>query len=296
MTTQPFAVETRDLAMRFGRHDVPALDGVSLTIRPGAITGLLGRNGAGKTTLLSLVAAMRRPTSGTVLVDGEEPFENPRVMAGVQLVRESGDVMADEKLSTTLDHYAGLRENWDGELAARLLDAFEVSLRKKPEQLSRGKRSALGAVIGLASRAPLTIFDEVYLGMDAPSRYTFYDALVEDYTEHPRTIVLSSHLIEEVERIFEDVVILDRGTVLLAEPAEDVRSRGVTLTGPAADVEAAVAGRRVLARQRLGGTLQATVFGALDDADREPLRAGGIDVGSVPIQDLFVHLTREERL
>ncbi|MHA7133676.1 ATP-binding cassette domain-containing protein [Oerskovia turbata] len=292
----PFGVELRDVRLSFGRaEERPALDGLSLQIRPGTITGLLGRNGAGKTTALSLIAAMRRPDAGTVLVDGEDPFENAWAMAGTQLVRESGDVFAATKVSDSLGYYAEMREHWDADLAARLADQFEIDLRKAPEDLSRGKRSALGVVIGLASRAPLTIFDEVYLGMDAPSRYAFYDALVEDYTEHPRTIVLSSHLIDEVERLFEDVVIVDQGRVLLAESAEAVRSRGVSLTGTAGVVESFVEGRRVLARQRLGGTAQVTLFGTLDDAERREAAELGLEVGGVPLQDLFVHLTRGEQ-
>lgn len=131
--------------------------------------------------------------------------------------------------------------------------------------------------------------------MDAPSRYAFYDALVEDYTAHPRTIILSSHLIDEVERIFEDVVIVDKGRVLLAESVESVRGRGVSLTGTAAVVEQFVDGRRVLARQRLGGTAQVTLFGTLDDAERTAATEAGLELGAVPLQDLFVHLTREER-
>lgn len=293
---EPFGVELRDVTLSFGKDEKhPALDGLSLQVRPGTITGLLGRNGAGKTTALSLIAAMRRPDAGTVLVDGEDPFENAWAMAGTQLVRESGDTIAATKVADSLGYYAELREHWDADLAAGLVDLFEIDLRKAPESLSRGKRSALGAVIGLASRAPLTIFDEVYLGMDAPSRYAFYDALVEDYTEHPRTIVLSSHLIDEVERIFEDVVIMDEGRVLLAESAESVRARGVSLTGTAAVVEQFVDGRRVLARQRLGSTAQVTLFGTLDDAERAAATEAGLELGAVPLQDLFVHLTREER-
>ncbi|WP_265522944.1 ATP-binding cassette domain-containing protein [Oerskovia flava] len=299
MTTAPFGAELRDVVVRYGRKDTErALDGVTLSIRPGTITGLLGRNGAGKTTLAALLAAFRRPTSGSVLVGPaggplDDPFENPWVMMHTQLVRESGDVWGDSKACDTLDYYADLRPDWDADLAGRLLDELEVDVRKSPDALSRGKRSALGAVIGLASRAPLTIFDEVYLGMDAPSRYAFYDALVADYTEHPRTILLSSHLIDEVERLFEDVVVIDRGRVLLAEPAEDVRGRGVSLTGPADTIEPFVAGHQVLARQHLGPTSQVTLFGELDAAQRAAATQAGLEIGAVPLQDLFVHLTRK---
>jgi ABC-2 type transport system ATP-binding protein len=293
---EPFGAELRDVVVRYGRDDDAALGGATLTIRPGTITGLLGRNGAGKTTLAALLAAFRRPTSGSVRVgpgaELEDPFENPWTTMHTQLVRESGDVWGDSRAKDTLDYYAALRPHWSADLAARLLDEFEISPRKNPDKMSRGKRSALGAVIGLASRAPLTIFDEVYLGMDAPSRYAFYDALLADYAEHPRTIVLSSHLIDEVERLFEDVVVIDRGRVLLAEPAEEVRGRGVSLTGPVELVDRFVDGREVLARQRLGGTAQVTLFGAFGSDERAAATSAGLEIGSVPVQDLFVHMTR----
>ncbi|HEV6954324.1 MAG TPA: ABC transporter ATP-binding protein [Promicromonospora sp.] len=308
MTTAPFGARLDDVVVRFGRSHrmLPTgtfvrdeagtgLDGASLTIRPGTITGVLGRNGAGKTTMLSLLAAFTRPTSGTVVVGPkgaqEDPWENPWITSGTQLVRESGDLMNDEKLAVSLRYYADVRPFWSAETAERLLDLFEVDVRKNPSALSRGKRSAVGATIGLASRAPLTIFDEVYLGMDAPTRYAFYDELLADYAEHPRTILLSSHLVEEVERLFEDVVVIDRGRVLIAETAEQMRARGVSLTGSKDAVERLVGARRELHRQQLGATVQVTLEGGLDDDEAAAARSAGVEVGSVPLQDLFVRLT-----
>ncbi|MFV2145040.1 MULTISPECIES: ATP-binding cassette domain-containing protein [Isoptericola] len=314
MTPEPFGARLDDVVVRFGKQRrmtidgrtfkdeaTVALDGVDLTIRPGVITGVLGRNGAGKSTLLTLLAAFNRPTSGTVRLgpDGdapwEDPWENAWVTSNVQLVRESGDLQDDEKLSESLRYYADLRPFWDAELAGRLLDMFEVNPRKKPNALSRGKRSAVGATIGLASRAPLTIFDEVYLGMDAPTRYAFYDEILADYAEHPRTILLSSHLVEEVERLFEDVIVLDRGGVLLAETAEEMGRRGFSLTGPTSAVERLAGDRRVLHRQQLGGTLQVTLEGTPDDVEATAARAAGVELGSLPLQDLFVRLTEPSR-
>ncbi|MDR7383667.1 ATP-binding cassette domain-containing protein [Promicromonospora iranensis] len=306
--TAPFGARLDDVVVRFdrGRRLLPdgtlvkdeagtGLDGATLTIRPGTITGVLGRNGAGKTTMLSLLAAFSRPTSGTVVVgpegEQEDPWENPWITSGTQLVRESGDLLNDEKVATSLKYYADMRSSWSAETAERLLDLFEVDARKKPTALSRGKRSAVGATIGLATRAPLTIFDEVYLGMDAPTRYAFYDELLADYAEHPRTILLSSHLVEEVERLFEDVVVIDRGRVLLAEPADEMRSRGFSLTGTKDAVERVAGGRRALHRQQLGATVQVTLEGALDDAELAEAREAGVEVGAVPVQDLFVRLT-----
>ncbi len=121
---------------------------------------------------------------------------------------------------------------WDVAYADLLLDLFQLSPRSRVTQLSTGMRSALGIVVGLATRAPLTIFDESYLGLDAPSRYAFYDELLTDYAEHPRTLIISTHLIEEVASLFEEVVIIDRGRLVLHQEADAVRDRGVAVTGP----------------------------------------------------------------
>lgn len=295
MTPQPFGARLEGVTLRYRRDDAPALDNLDLTIRPGVITGLLGRNGAGKSTLAALLAGWRRPTAGRVLVGPgdalEDPFENTWTATGTQLVRESGDHWEGTAARDTLAFHAEVRPGWDADLAEHLVGLFGLDVGTHPERLSRGQRSALGIVVGLASRAPLTILDESYLGLDAAHRYAFYDVLLADYAEHPRTIVLSSHLIGEVERLFEDVVILDRGRILLAESADDVRGRGVTLTGPAADVARVAGDRPVLARQQLGATTQVTLDGALSDDEHAAARAAGLDVGGVSVQDLFVHFT-----
>lgn len=282
-------VEVRGLVARYG--DTVALDGLDVTIEPGAITGLLGRNGSGKTTLLSILAAFRRPDAGAVLVDGEDPWENARVMGQTCLVRESGDVLTDIALGDTLGMLERVRPSFDRAFAEALLDTFELDPKATPGKLSRGKKSAFGVVVGLATRAPLTLLDEVHLGMDAPSRYAFYDALLADYAEHPRTIVVSSHLIDEVQRLLERVVIVDRGRVLLTDDAEALRARGATVTGPADAVDAFVVGHRVIGRRALGRTAQATVFGGLTPEQAAAAHAAGLEIGGVDLQDLFVDLT-----
>lgn len=281
-------------SVRFGYRGTEVIRGVSFAVPEGAITCLLGRNGSGKTTLLSILAGLRRPTEGTVLIDGEDPFENERVMGGIRIIRESGDILATERIATNLRYFAAMRPDWDAGRAEQLIDAFELDPRKHPMDLSRGQRSALGVVIGLATRAPLTIFDEVHLGMDAPSRQRFYDELLADVVAHPRTVVLSSHLIAEIEHLLERVVILDRGRVLLAAEAESLRSKGVSVTGPRARVESAVDGLRVVARRDLGPTRQVTVFDELGAERLAGVSRAGLELGPVPLQDLFIHLTDKE--
>jgi ABC-2 type transport system ATP-binding protein len=282
-------IEVRDLTVRYGA--TVAVDGVSLDLPTGKIYGLLGRNGSGKTSLLSAIASYRKPTTGTVRVDGADAFENPAVMRRTCFIRDTLDVTDSDRVRRILAVAGWLRPGWDAAYAAKLLDLFQLDPAKRVSALSRGQRSALGAVLGLAARAPLTILDETYLGMDAVSRSLFYRELLDDYLARPRTIILSTHLIEEVADLFERVIILDRGRVLLHEETDTLRGRGAVVTGPAAAVDAFVAGRRVLGEQSLGGVRAVTVDGRPDQAEQARGEAAGLTFGPVGIQDLFIHLT-----
>lgn len=219
----PTGIEITGVTHRFGR--TTALADVTATLRPGTITGLVGRNGAGKTTLLELIAGQRAIQKGQILADGEPVWENPDRTSRIALVKDRGGIVEDEKLASTLRIQRAFRPHWDEGYFSELLDRFEVPTRKKPQQLSTGKRSALRAALALATRAEVTLLDEIYLGMDAVARRQFYDALMADYLEHPRTIVLSSHLLDEVEDLLEDVIVLDRGRVVASGAADEIRQR-----------------------------------------------------------------------
>lgn len=278
-------VTTEDLTVRFA--DTTALDGLDLTIEPGRITGLLGRNGAGKTTLMRVLAGYLRPSAGTVLVDAAAPFEDADRMAATVLIRDEQS-FCELKVRDRFAIAAAVRSRFDREWADQLAERFKVPLKKSIGQLSQGQRSAVGIIVGLASRAELTMFDEPHLGLDAPSRYAFYELLLADYAQHPRTIVLSTHVIDEVADLLEDVVVLHDGQRLLSGTVDGLRAGAAELTGPAAAVESLVAGHHVLATRRLGPTLAAVVQGG--DLP-QPGPDDGVTVTPVSLQDLFVHLT-----
>jgi ABC-2 type transport system ATP-binding protein len=191
MTT---AISAAGLTRRYRDHT--ALDDINIAISGGTITGLLGRNGAGKTTLLRILAGHEFPSSGSVRVLGAPPAENEDVLRRLVFVRED-QAYPDIKVGQALRAASWFYPNWDSALASSLLDDFGVRASKVVKKLSRGQRSALGITIGLAARAEVTLFDEPYAGLDAVARQVFYDRLLADFAEFPRTVLLSTHLIDE---------------------------------------------------------------------------------------------------
>ncbi|WP_019182049.1 ABC transporter ATP-binding protein [Microbacterium yannicii] len=282
-------IEVKNLTKRY--RETLAVDDVSFTIEKDTIYGLLGRNGAGKTTVMSILTAQNFATSGEVRVFGMNPYENAKALSRMCFVRESqkypDDALAKHAFGTARLFFP----NWDEDLAQRLIDDFQLPMKTRIKKMSRGQLSAVGVIIGLAARAEITFFDEPYLGLDAVARQIFYDRLLEDYTEHPRTVILSSHLIDEVSNLIERVLVIDRGHILMDEETDAIRDRAANIVGDASAVEAFVAGRQVIHREKLGNVASVTVLGALSLADRERLAAAGLDVAPVSLQQLIVRTT-----
>jgi len=271
---------------------VRAVDGVSFTLEDRKIYGLLGRNGAGKTTLMQLMTAQQFPTSGTVEVFGASPYENRRVLRQICFVKESQAYVRNARIRDVLEFSSLVFPRWDRRYAEELLDAFRLPKERKMKQLSRGMTSAVGIVVGLASRAPLTIFDEPYLGLDAASRGLFYDLLLKDYLEHPRTFVLSTHLIDEVNRLLEHILVIDRGRLILDDNADSVRGRAFSVSGPADRVASFVSGRTIVRDERLGSLRTAVIPETPDERARTRAAELGLELKPVPMQELIVHLTQ----
>jgi ABC-2 type transport system ATP-binding protein len=279
------AATLRGVSMRF--RDQLALDDVSAVIEQDTITGLLGRNGAGKTTLLQLLTGHRVPTRGSVEVFGGAPYENDAVLSRIAFIKEGQRYPDAFRVRDALTAAAMIFPNWDDDLARQLVRDFDLPEKRAVKKLSRGMNSAVGIIIGLASRAPLTLFDEPYLGLDAVARQLFYDRLLADYAEHPRTILLSTHLIEEIADLLEHVILIDRGRIVLDDDTESLRAGAVTVSGPRAQVEAFGARHEMLRSDFLAGSGRAVVRLRYDD---DPA-ATGLTWEATPLQQLVVSMS-----
>lgn len=266
-----------------------ALANINFTLDGPKIYGLLGRNGSGKTTFMELLAGHILPSSGEVLVNDQNPFDNRQITEKICLIKEANNFHKELKIKEVLRTYALFYPNWDNDLAMRLIKVYKLDLNARVKSLSKGMVSALGVIVGLASKAPITIYDEPYIGLDAAARKTFYDTLIEEYEKEERMIIFSTHLIDEVSLLFEEVLILQEGELLLQENADELRNNAFAISGEAEQVKQFIQNKEVIKVEELAGMMTAYIYGYYEEGE-----TAGLRVESVPIQELMIYLTEKE--
>ncbi len=279
------AIEVKNISMRF--KDVYALRDISVRFEENRIYGLLGRNGAGKTTLLNLIDNRLFSTGGAVYIDGLAAKENDRALSKVYFMADTqlipDDMKVKDLFKTTQCFYPG----FDMSYALRLADEYQLNTKKKLRALSTGYKTIAKLICTLATDAKYLLLDEPVLGLDANHRDKFYRDLLENYGASPRTIIISTHLIEEVSSIIEQVVIIKNGTILLDKPTEEVQQMGYSVSGSAADIEHYCADKNILSMQSLGGLKTACVLGKAEVPDAR------LQYTELDLQQLFIHLTNQ---
>lgn len=286
-------LEAKGIVKTYGNKDV--LHDVDLALESGKIYGLIGRNGAGKTTLLSILTAQNPATKGTVTFDGETVWENPSVLEHLCFSRELNPMMGNNANMMKVKEYlriaAAFFPHWDKELADRLIREFDLDMKKRISKLSKGMLSMVTIVAAMASKAEFTFLDEPVAGLDVVARERFYEILVEEYTETGRTFVISTHIIEEASDVFEEVIIVDKGQILLKENTQELLERSFHISGHEAEVDKAAAGLEIHHEERLGRSKGVTVL--LKPGQKIP---DGYDVSvqKLSLQKVFVALCGEE--
>ncbi len=283
-------IEVKNVSKIYGNKK--AVDNMSLTLEENKIYGLLGRNGAGKTTLMQMLAGHALPSSGEILINGQNPFNNRNITKDICLVNESNNFIKRLKIKDILKVASLFYPNWSWDTANALLTTFNLNPTLKTKGLSKGMESSLGIIIGLASRAKITILDEPYIGLDAAARFKFYEVLLEEYEEFPRTIILSTHLIDEVSNLFEEVVLMRSGGLVFHKSTEELLDSSITVSGKKEAVDEFSQGKRVLHESVLAGRKTATLYG--EGLTVEEAAAHNLDADRSSIQQLMVYMTEEE--
>ena len=280
-------IEARGLRKSFGT--TVALDGVDLHVDEGRILGLIGPNGAGKTTALNAILGLT-PYQGSLNVLGRNPWtERDQLMRDVSFIADVAILPRWMRVSQALAYVSGVHPRFDGAKAESLLARTTIRSGSKIRELSKGMVAQLHLALVMAIDARLLVLDEPTLGLDILYRKQFYDSLLNDYFDGTRTILVTTHQVEEIQDVLTDLMFIDRGRIVLSCSMEEFASRYVEVMVNPAQVEAARALKPIHERQSLGRNIL-----LFDHVDRQQLAAFG-DVRTPSIADLFVAvMTRQE--
>jgi len=273
-------IEARGLRKSYGT--TVALDGVDLRVEEGRILGLIGPNGAGKTTALNAILGLT-PYQGDLKVLGRDPWnERERLMCDVSFVADVAVLPRWIKVSQALDYVGGVHPRFDRAKAEGFLAKTTIKNGSKVRELSKGMVAQLHLALVMAIDARLLVLDEPTLGLDILYRKQFYDSLLNDYFDRSRTIVVTTHQVEEIEDVLTDVMFINRGRIVLNSSMEEFESRYLEVMVLPDRLAAARALKPINERQVLGRSIL-----LFERADRQQLAALG-DVRKPSIADLFV--------
>ena len=277
-----------------------ALRDVSFTLGDATVTALVGPNGSGKTTLVQILGGVMVPTSGSISIDGAQASAD-ELLTGSIIASSARDF--DNLSSQCLVTYARLRPTWDEQLFAHYTRRFDLTVnRKYVRKLSGGQAAILSASIALASGAPLTLLDEIQAPLDVPTRYALYEeilALAGECLEGkrpPRRFLISSHMVSELEKVAEDVIVLKKGALLTHESIDDFTCRVCALTGHASDVERFLAAHpdlALIASRELGPTREIVVDLRASAVGETELATHSLTSSPCSFQDAFAYLIQE---
>ncbi|RQD74749.1 MAG: ABC transporter ATP-binding protein [Candidatus Syntrophonatronum acetioxidans] len=238
------------------------------------------------------MAGYLQKTQGEIQVWGEDPFNNLKVSANMIFIDDNMPMPQTLSLIEILEWGSRFYKDWDMNMARGLLDYFSLDPGQFYQSLSRGLKSTFNVILGIAARCPLTLLDEPTTGMDAAIRKDFYRALLKDYLQHPRTIIVSSHLLNEIQDILEEVLLIKEGSKCLHLPISDLKEYGVGLLGRRKALEKLVEGEEILHREELGaGTCYYVVRNTLKDQKVREAKLAGVEIKPVTAEDLCVYLT-----
>lgn len=277
-------LEIKNITKKFG--STTALEHVNLAFEENKIYGLLGRNGAGKTTLLNIINNRMYPNEGSVLLNGENIKENDKLLHNFYFVGEQMLYPDSLKVKDIFKWTKTFYPEFDMDYANKLSKMFELPLNKKTTGLSTGYKSIFKNVIALSVNTPYVFLDEPVLGLDANHRELFYRLLIEKYSENPFTIVISTHLIEEVTNVIENVIIIKNGQIIKNESRDELLKKGYTVTGARNAVDRYISDKEVIGTDNLGGLKTAYISG-----QPEKVIPDNLEISQMDLQKLFIQLT-----
>ncbi len=275
--------------------NLKALDNLTLNIEKGSILGLIGRNGSGKSTLMKILAGKLDNTGGEVKIFGENPMDNLKVLNKTIYSYHNYVYSGSMNLQTIMDCYSIMFDKFDKQFAIGLLKYFELKGKMKYKSLSQGMSAIFNFSMALASRCELTMFDEPTLGMDVTVRKSAYDVLLREFAQNPRTFIISSHLINELEPVLSNVLLLEKGKKIVYDDVDTLRNSAFRVDGDNSCILDFIKGKKAI--EVVNSPLQS--FAIVEEKVTEQIlnetKAKNLQVSNVNLEDLFVYLTKDNK-
>lgn len=288
-----FIIRTRNLQKSYSSK--LAINDFSVDISSNSITGLIGRNGSGKTTLMKILAGLLDKTNGDVKVFNENPMDNINVLSNLVYTYHNLEYENNITLETITDIYKCMFPLFDNEFAMKLINYFELNKKIKYKQLSQGMGSIFNFICGLSCRTKLTMFDEPVLGMDVTVRKAAYEILLRDYTEYPRTFIVSSHLLSELEGMLSDIILIDNGKLVFHNSLDNIRQSAYRADAAKDMLDLFCQNKKVIFRKSSDIVSYAVIYEPLTNDVLNYAKIKGIKISPVRPEELYVYLTKSDK-
>lgn len=273
-------IELKQVTKQYGQATV--LKNITFSVDEPGIYCLLGRNGAGKTTLLKSIAGYQNITNGMIKVDGKT-ITTSTLDTGVSYI-ENFAKHFNLPVRKLIRIASEVNPNYDYDLASEMMERFELDGKKKFNHLSLGMKTMVSTIICLASNKEVILLDEPVLGFDAIMRVEFYDMLTESFQRHPRMIIVSTHIIEEIAKTIQKLIIIDKGSVRFFDTLQSVETKAFSISGLQKDVEAATKNLNMIGQDTVGGFATSYIF------DNPPKQTASLEIHPLSLQDFFIQM------
>lgn len=279
-------IKVEHVSHSFNKKEI--LSDINLTFQKGKIYALLGRNGVGKSTLINIISSRIIPKQGRVLINDEDINKSFNALSNLFCISDVEYFSPRQNLKKTLKFANSFYENFNIEQAYEYAKKFEIDIDQKFINLSTGQKSIFKIIIGLCVDVDFVIFDEPILGLDASYRDLFYQLLMQNYLAKENTFIISTHIIEEIANIVEEVIIINDKKILLHQTTEEMLEHGYSVSGIAEQVDVFCSGKNVLDSEMLGNLKISYVLG------KRPQNGENLTISNIDLQKLFVKLTAKE--
>ncbi len=273
-------IKLENVTKKYG--DLHVLKDITLKIDEPGIYCLLGRNGAGKTTFLKSISGHQNITSGIIEVDGKK-ISTASLETGVSYI-ENFARHFNLPVKKLLDIASKVNPDYDYAFAFEMMERFELDGKKKFNQLSLGMKTMVSTIICLASNKKVILLDEPVLGFDAVMRVEFYEMLEESFRKHPRIIIVSTHIIEEIAKTIQKLIIIDKGMIRFFDTLQSIEAKAFRISGLKKDVETATQNLNIIGQDTIGGLATCYIF------DTPPKNDSSLEIQLLSLQDFFIQM------